>query len=284
MNTRPVNDADNFSQLTLRYITSSIFPAIAGTLLPFWLKPHNFSFKPIDAIEFFIATILFHSGFIYFKTYFDTKHKSNLLAAAIILTSISIILGIHLTTNLTFIVYGIATLFTGFLFVFPPLKFRNRVGGEVVLSISLGMIPVLGAYFIQVGDLTRTVYLASLPFVTSTGIRIWTENLISRFDDEKSGRKTLIIDFGARFSSRYALIILLLMYSTALVVTVISKSLNPFVLISLITLLPFAKSVYTVWNDYENKTLLLKLQKLAFYIHLITSVIIILSSLSPLFF
>lgn len=265
------------------YCTSSLLPTLAGTLLPFWLKPDNFSFKPFDAIEFLIAVLLFQSGFILFKSYFNYNRKINLLVPAIIMISISIILGIHLNTNLTFIVYGIATLFTGFLFVFPPVSFHNRIGGEVVLSISLGMIPVLGAYFIQVGDLTRTVYIASLPFVASAGIWVWTENLISRFADEISGRKTLVTDLGARFSSRYALIILLLMYSAALIIAVISKSLNPIILISFITLIPFAKSVYTLWNDYENKTLLLKLQKLAFYIHLITSVIIILSSLSPLF-
>jgi 1,4-dihydroxy-2-naphthoate octaprenyltransferase len=268
------------------YCTSSILPALAGTVLPFWLKPHNFTFKPFVAVEFLIAVILFHSGFIFFKSYFDEKHKSNLLVPAIILIVISVVIGFHINTHLpgiTFIVFGITSLFAGFLYVFPPLKFRNRPGGEVVLSISLGMIPVLGAYFIQVGDLTRTVYLASFPLIASAGIWVWTENLNTGFEDENSGRKTLVTDLGVRFSSRYALIILLLLYTVTVIIAVISISLNSYVLISLISLLPFSKSAYALWNNCEDKTILLKLQKLAFYIHLTTSVIIILSSLTPLF-
>ena len=41
--------------------------------------------------------------------------------------------------------------------------FYRQIGGEIVISYSLGLLPILGAYLIQAGDISRTVYLAALP-------------------------------------------------------------------------------------------------------------------------
>lgn len=95
-----------------------------------------------------------------------------------------------------FIVYGLTALFVGVLYVAPPFGFCRRVGGEIVISEGLGMIPVLGAHLVQVGDITRAVYLASLPLIVATGLRVWIGELVSRANDEKADRRTMVIDFG----------------------------------------------------------------------------------------
>ena len=46
-----------------RYWTASLLPALMGTTLPFWLRPPGFSFRWLGALEFLIATLLFHAGF-----------------------------------------------------------------------------------------------------------------------------------------------------------------------------------------------------------------------------
>lgn len=112
------------------------------------------------------------------------------------------LLGLHLNVSLPrgnsvpraiFIVFGLVTLFAGVLYVAPPFSFSRRVGGEIVVSESLGMLPVLGAYLVQTGDLTRTVYLASMPLIITTALWVWTDELISRVDDDKEGRQTMVI-------------------------------------------------------------------------------------------
>lgn len=85
-----------------RYWTTSLLPALVGTVLPFWLRPPGFSFRLFAAIEFLLATVLVHAGF------------SFLLAACL--------LGVYLNGGLTlhggvpqyiFIVYGIIRSLSG---------------------------------------------------------------------------------------------------------------------------------------------------------------------------
>jgi 1,4-dihydroxy-2-naphthoate octaprenyltransferase len=103
-----------------------------------------------------------------------------------------------------FIVYGLTALLVGVLYVAPPFSFCRRVGGEIVISEGLGMIPVLGAHLVQVGDITRAVYLASPPLIVATGLRVWIDELVSRANDEKADRRTMVIDFGRAFLAAMA--------------------------------------------------------------------------------
>jgi 1,4-dihydroxy-2-naphthoate octaprenyltransferase len=147
-----------------------------GTTLPFWLRPPGFSFKWVPAIEFLVAAVLFHAGFSFLLARFEHTSTadwsgSRLLGTAGACILAGCLLGVHLNSGLTlhhgvpasiFILYGVAVLFTGVLYVAPPFNFCRRAGGEAVLSVGLGPVPVLGAYLVQVGDITRTVYLAAL--------------------------------------------------------------------------------------------------------------------------
>lgn len=154
-----------------RYWTASLFPALVGTTLPFWLCPPGFSFRWFAAIEFLFATVLFHAGFSFLQASFENKSiagwtKSRLQLYAGMCIVFACLLGLHMNGGLPlhvgvpksiFVIYGLAALFVGALYVVPPLEFHQRVGGEIVIAEGLGMIPVLGAYLVQVGDITRTV-------------------------------------------------------------------------------------------------------------------------------
>ena len=160
-----------------RYWTASLLPAIVGTTLPFWLNPPGFLFRWLESFLFIIATVLCHVGFSLLYSYFKVGPninwtKSRSLLSGFICLFTAILIGLQLNNSLQlnekvheyiFVVYGATTFFVGVLYVIPPFSFFKRIGGEVIISVGLGMVPVLGAYLIQAGDLTRTVYLASLP-------------------------------------------------------------------------------------------------------------------------
>lgn len=285
---------DGFHFAGIRYWTASLLPALVGTTLPFWLRPPGFSFRWLGAIEFLFATILFHAGFSFLQAWFEEKStrkwsKSRILRYSGICIFIACILGLHINSNLRlnkyvyesiFIVYGLCTLFVGVLYVVPPLIFSRRVGGEIVITYSLGLIPVLGAYIVQVGDITRTVYLAALPIVVVTGLWVWTDEIVSQAMDEKLDRQTLVILFGSRFSGRYGVLSLALLYFVTLLGAVISVSITPLALIALLLIGLVWKIVTISWNEYSCSERMRDVRKLAFVLHLVTCSIIAISSLA----
>ena len=279
-----------------RYWTASLLPALVGTTLIFWLRPPGFSFRWLGAIEFLIATVLLHAGFSFLQARFEDRStaewpESRLLGAAGVCIVAARLLGLHLNSGLPlhngvprsiFIVYGLSALFVGVLYVAPPFSFCRRVGGEVVISVGLGLIPVLGAYLVQAGDLTRTVYMASLPLVVATGLWVWTDELASRIDDEKVGRKTMVILFGPRFSGRFVVIALSMLLYATLLLAVFTASLVPLTLIALLLVGLVWKIVTVSWKEYSCQERMFEARRNAFMLHLATCSIIAASSLVAL--
>jgi 1,4-dihydroxy-2-naphthoate octaprenyltransferase len=290
----PIEDGSGFLHSAgFRYWTASLFPALVGTTLPFWLRPPGFSFRWLGAIEFLFATVMFHAGFSFllawFKGRFTTKRPSPwLLSYAGICIAVTCLVGLHLNSDLVlhtgvprgiFAIYGLTALFVGVLYVVPPFDFYRRVGGEIVISEGLGMIPVLGAYLVQVGDITRTVYLASLPLVVVTGLWVWIDELSGRIEDEKAGRRTMVLDFGPRFSGRYGVLALSVLWFATLLLAVLSASISPLALIALLAVGLVWKIVTVSWHEYSCTERMVENRTNAMVVHLATCTTIALSSL-----
>lgn len=279
-----------------RHWTGSLLPALVGTTLPFWLRPPGFAFRWLNALEFLLAVLLLHAGFSYLHVVFKYRLKAKwparwLLGAAGVCLVAAFLLGMHVNGSVPlhnsvpsyiFIVYGLTTVFAGVLYVVPPFSFSERVGGEVILAEGLGMLPVLGAYLVQVGDLNRTVYLAAMPLVVATGLWVWADELISMEADQIEGRNTMVILFGPRFSGRIVVTALSALFCASVLLSVVSTSLNPLALIALLLVGLLWKIVAVSWNGYANATQMLRVRMNAFLLHLTTCIIIAISSLATI--
>ena len=276
-----------------RYWTASLLPALVGTTLPFWLRPPGFSFRWLGAIEFLFATVLFHAGFSFLQAWFEKRSttewpRSRLLrysCGCIVLASLlgllinsGLRLNEHVYENI-FIAFGISAIIVGLLYVAPPVSLSQRIGGEIVIAEGLGMMPVLGAYLVQAADLTRTVYLASLPLVVANGLWVWIEELVSRTDDEKVGRRTLVIDFGPYFSGRYGVLALALLLFATLLVAVFSASINPLALATLLLGGLAWRIVVVSWTKHLCSQSMIAVRRNAFVLHLVMCSTIAVSSL-----
>ncbi len=276
-----------------RYWTASLLPVLVGTTLPFWLRPPEFSFRWFGAFEFLLAAVLIHTGFSFLQAWFQDRAtnkwtKSRLLTYAIMSIVLACIIGLHINSGLhlnkfvyenIFIVFGISVIFVGVFYVVPKFNFC----GEIIIAYSFGLLPVLGAYIIQTGDITRTVYVASIPLVIATGLWVWIEKLISREDDEKKGQKTMIMLFDRRFSGRYVVLALSILLFVTILLAVLSASLTPLALIALLSIGLGWKIVVKSWNEYSNSKKILEVRKNAFILHLITGIIIAITPLVTLF-
>ena len=279
-----------------RHWTASLLPALVGTTLPFWLRPPGFAFRWLSALEFLLVILLLHAGFSFLHAVFQYGlkgkwHARRLLGATGICLVTAFLLGVHVNGSIPphnsvpsyiFVVYGLTTLFAGVLYVVPPFSFSERVGGEVILAEGLGMLPVLGAYLVQVGDLNRTVYLAAMPLVVATGLWVWADELISMEADQIEGRNTMVILFGPRFSGRIVVTALSALFCASVLLSVVSTSLNPLALIALLLVGLLWKIVAVSWNGYANATQMLRVRMNAFLLHLTTCIIIAISSLATI--
>lgn len=277
----------------IRYWSASILPALAGTTLPFWLNPPGFHFKPVPAIAFLIAAIFCHAGFVLLYNGFNpgpVKHwtQKQLFFAGMISLVVCTLTGLYLNRSLPvhhnvpgyiFLVYGIAVLFTGILYVLPPLSFYKRPFGAMIISIGLGMMPVLGAYLVQVGDLTRTVYIASIPIVVATALWYWLIELINKPENERLNYNSLVMNFPLKFSSRYiTLSLILLSYASLVLAVFVRSSLNPLSLVAMVSGFYALKLIKTIWKEYADEERLQKARKYAIFIHSIICIAIIASS------
>lgn len=271
---------------------ASLLPAFVGTTLPFWLQPPNFSFRLSAAIEFLLATVLFHSGFSFLLAWFEGKHTENwpkerILVSAGVCISLACIIGFHINFNLQlnsnvydgiFLVYGFCALLVGVLYVFPPIIFYRQVGGEIVISYSLGLLPILGAYVVQAGDISRTVYLAALPIIVITGLWVWINEMVNYSMGEKSERKTLVTYFGIRFSGRFGVLLISILYFLTLLLAVFSASVNPLTLVSLLFIMPMWKIVKKARRYYSNLDQMHHAKKNTAVLHAATCIIIAITS------
>ena len=170
--------------------------------------------------------------------------STRLPALAVSCIAVGALLGVHLNSTIAlnqgvvasiFLVYGACSLLAGALYVIPPVSLGRRVGGEVVLWAGLGLLPVLGAYLVQAGDLTRTVYLASAPLVVSIALWVWMDELTNTARDAESGRQTMVLLFGFEYSRKLVVpVLLLLLYATVLI-AVLTSSVPPFTLAILLS-------------------------------------------------
>jgi len=269
-----------------RYWTASVLPALVGTTLPLWLRPPGFTFRWIGALEFIAATVLMHSGFSLLHARFEHRvahrwTRARLLAAAITCIVLACVLGLHLmrfTPGLIFIVYGMAVMFAGLLFVAPPVNFSQRAGGEIVLSMSLALLPVLGAYLVQTGDLTRTVYLAALPIYAATLLWVWAEEMALMHVPGGVRRETLVSAFGPRLSGRVVVPAISVFLCVTILVAVMSSSVMPLALAALLLCVPIWGMLVVSWNAYDDTSKMMRVQTSARAVHLGLCVILIVSS------
>lgn len=285
---------DRWRAAGAHYWAASLLPALAGATLPFWLRPRGFAFRPLPALEFLAATLLTHAGFSLLHAVFwarpaGTPPRGRLVAVALACLGMACLLGLHLDSGLTFhrgvphavfLIYGLLTLFAGVLYVVPPLAFCRRMGGEIVLAECLGLLPVLGAYLVQVGDLTRTVYVASGPLVVATALWVWTDELVTVAEDRRTGRGTLVILFGERFSETVVVAVLAVAPFAAVVAAILYRALPPLAL-CLLLLAPLAWWIGSIaWRGHGDAARMEHARRLAQGLYLTVSLIVVASPLA----
>lgn len=287
--------------------TASALPVIMGSTLPFWLRPPEFVFSWLNALEAIIAIVLIHAGSDLANEYYDFKSSADtanpnrgglsggsgilpdgaaserFLAASFIACYVAgAALGIHLnavTPGNTILIIGAAGVLGGFFYTAPPLRLSYRGLGEIVLGLCFGVLPVVGAYYLQTHSLSWQVVVASLPMTFAIVNVLWVNQLPDFIPDRDSGKRTLVVRMGTAAGARGGVTTLVLLIFATLFLGVFTASVIP---LSLVAVLAFGLArtvVVDSWKHHSEPTLLVEAQDSALKLHLTIGLIMALSPL-----
>lgn len=123
--------------------------------------------------------------------------------------------------------------------------------GELFAGLGLGLLPILGSYFIQTGHYSWTTVAAGIP----AGLLTFNLLLLNEFPDftadSKCGRKNLLIMWGVKRAGRIYAVVMGLVY-VSILAGVVSGMLPLYCLIGLLTIPVAVRPIRWAWNETDD--------------------------------
>ncbi|MBW2999615.1 1,4-dihydroxy-2-naphthoate octaprenyltransferase [Candidatus Woesearchaeota archaeon] len=284
--------------LRLPFTTASIVPVILGTAIA-WNEVGSINW--IYFFAAFIGVICVHLGSNIANDYFDHKSGNDeanktptpfsggsrviqdklltpkqVISTSVIFLAIGVILGLYLVISLRsweLLLIGVAGLLGGFFYTAPPLKIGYRGVGEIVIALCFGVLPVLGAYYVQAQAFSLTAFLASIPVAVLIGLVLFINEFPDYDADKKVGKKTIVVIMGKENSMKvyFSLVIFAYLF---IAITVILKQFPLWALISLLTLPLAAKALIVAKNNYKKIKELMPANGMTIMMHLFTGLLL----------
>jgi len=139
---------------------------------------------------------------------------------------------------------GAASVLAGYAYTGGPLPLGYLGLGDLTVFLFMGVVIVVGAYYVQAGTVTITALWASLPVAALVAGILVVNNLRDIDDDRRKGKRTLATFIG-RGATRGEFFLLLALTYLSVVVGVATKMLPWSTLVVLATL-PRAAAVWRV--------------------------------------
>jgi len=86
----------------------------------------------------------------------------------------------------------------GVLYTAPPVNLAYRGWGEACIFLCFGILPVVGAYYVQAGRLDVRTIPASLPLACLITNIIWINQFPDHEADKRCGKLNLVVRLGLR--------------------------------------------------------------------------------------
>ncbi|WP_188892902.1 prenyltransferase [Paenibacillus radicis (ex Gao et al. 2016)] len=150
----------------------------------------------------------------------------------------------------TVLVFGVLGALLAYFYVAPPIKFGYRGKGysEVAILLSFGILPVAGAYYVQVSELDYRALMLSLPIGLLTTLILFNHHFLHWQADKQAGKKTLVVVWGERRALVFSRWLLALAY-LSLIACILAGALPFYAIIAL----PTAWPLYLVYGRLKEK-------------------------------
>ena len=124
----------------------------------------------------------------------------SVLRGALLLLGLGVSLGLLLSalTGILLLLIGAFGVLTGYFYTAPPLKLGYRGLGELCVALDFGVLPTLGAFYVQTGRLSLGALLASLPVSFLVASILWANEIPDIPYDKRAGKLTLVARLGPK--------------------------------------------------------------------------------------
>lgn len=247
-------------------------PILVGT----GLTVHEGVFAPLPALMAFIGAALIQIGTNFANDYYDAKKgadtddregftrvtQSGLIApsqvklATIVTFALAILSGTYLVYigGLPILVIGLVSVACGWAYTGGPYPLGYHGLGDLFVFVFFGVVAVVGTFYVQAvahlepltltiptGTLPREAFIASLPVAGLSTAILVVNNIRDRETDAATGKRTLAVRLGYRWSRLEYVALVALAYLTPLWFWLVA-GFRPTVLLPLVTL-PYAALV-----------------------------------------
>ncbi|RIP35716.1 1,4-dihydroxy-2-naphthoate polyprenyltransferase [Staphylococcus gallinarum] len=204
-------------------LTAAVVPVLVGTATAkIFLLGSEDHLSLSLFLAMLLACLLIQAATNMFNEYYDFKkglddHTSVGIGGAIVRNGmtpkrvmnlaiafyiIAALLGIFIAMNSSFwlLPIGLICMAVGYLYTGGPFPISWTPFGELFSGVFMGMIIILISFFIQTNNIQSLAIWISIPIVITIGLINMANNIRDRVKDKESGRKTLPILLGKRFS------------------------------------------------------------------------------------
>jgi 1,4-dihydroxy-2-naphthoate octaprenyltransferase len=268
---------------------------LVGSTLPFWLRPPGFEWDTGLFVLTLLAVLFIHIASNLANEYHDdrsaadgasSRHSplsggSGLLQSGAVRPSAyvtgmvacyaaALALGLWLNAlvpgNLV-LVLGIVGVLGGYFYTAPPLRLAYRGLGEVTVGLLFGVLPVVGACYVQTGALLWQALVASLPVTFAVVLVLWVNEIADAEADAAAGKRTLVVKTGARAAGRWGTLALAVLVFAALFAGVFTAALIPLTLVFVLAFGTARTVVVDCWSRYSKPSRLSEAQHAALKMH-----------------
>jgi 1,4-dihydroxy-2-naphthoate octaprenyltransferase len=166
---------------------------------------------------------------------------------------------------------AVAGFISGYFYTAPPLKFAYRGFGEFFILVSFGMLPVLGAYYVQSGKLSWPPVFAGVVVGLLTTNILWINQFPDYQSDRDAGKATLVVRLGTA-RARFLYLVFLAVAALFIALGPVWWNFSPYYLAGLVALAPAVVASRILMRYHSDPANLLKGQALTIVAQLVTGV------------
>lgn len=171
------------------------------------------------------------------------------------------------------LLFGAVGILCGYFYVAPPIYFAKRGLGELVVGLNIGLLPVIGAYYVQTGTVTRESLVAALPLFGLMAAMLFINEFPDMNADARVGKRTLVVRMGRLKASRLYAVLTLASYAP-LVAGVATRMMPTATLLGLIPIILILKAIDTTRKNYASPKKLAPANALTILSHFLTGLLI----------